>query len=435
MSKFQIIIIAVFVIVGVIAVLIFAGILPGFKKEGGGAGEEISLWGIFSQEKLAPLLSELNETNNDLFKINYSEKKSPGYENELLNALAAGAGPDLWFLTQDAVLKNKDKVYILPFESYNERTFRDTFIDSAELLIDVNPPAGGGIIGFPLAVDPLILYWNRDLFSSAGIAKPPQYWDEFLTNVQILVKKDEAGNVIQAGTAMGEFRNVKNAKDIVSMLILQTGNPIIKSGTLEVFLGKRGETLLDPVESSIRFFNEFSNPKKASYTWNRALPDSSIAFTNGSLAMYFGYASEIESIREKNPHLNFDISEAPQIRDGKIKATFGKIYSAVISKSSLKKQPAFWAFAKLTDKDFSKSFSEAMGLGSSRRDVLGGGAKDPLLSVIYKSSIMSRTWLEPDPEAVYEIFKNMIESTATGRARISEAVGAAKVQLEELLKK
>lgn len=432
MSKFQIIIITVFVIVGVVAVLIFAGILPGFKKEGGGAGTgaEISVWGIFSQQKMAPLISELNEINEDLFKINYSEKKSSVYENELLNALAAGTGPDIWFLTQDVILKSKNKVYILPFESYNERNFRDSFIDSAELLIDSQ-----GIIGFPLAVDPLVLYWNRDLFSSAGIAKPPQYWDEFLTDVQILVKKDEAGNIIQAGAALGEFRNVKNAKDIVSMLILQSGNPIIKSNTLEIFLGERGEALLDPAESSIRFFNEFSNSKKASYTWNRALQDSVTTFTNGSLAMYFGYSSEIESIREKNPHLNFEITMVPQIRDSRIKATFGKIYSAVISKNSLKKQPAFWALVKLTDKDFSKSFSEEMGLGSPRRDVLGVGAKDPFLSVVYKSSIMSRAWLEPDSEAVSEIFRNMIESTATGRLRISEAVSTAKSQLEEMLKK
>lgn len=431
MSKFQIIIITVFVIVGVVAVLIFAGILPGFKKGGGGAGmgAEISVWGIFPQQKIASLISELNEANDDLFKINYSEKKSSVYENELLNALASGTGPDLWFLTQDVILKSKDKVYILPFESYNERNFRDNFIDSAELLID-----NQGIVGFPMAVDPLVLYWNRDLFSSAGIAKPPQYWDEFLTDVQILVKKDEAGNIVQAGAALGEFRNVKNAKDIVSMLILQTGNPIIKNSTLEIFLGEKGGALLDPAESSIRFFNEFSNSKKSSYTWNRALQDSQVAFTNGFLAMYFGYASEIESIREKNPHLNFDISEAPQIRDSKTKATFGKIYSAVISKNSLKKQPAFWALAKLADKDFSKSFSVEMGLGSPRRDVLAGGVKDPFLSVVYKSSIMSRSWLEPDSEAVSEIFRNMIESTATGRARISEAVGAAKAQLEQLLK-
>ncbi len=286
----------------------------------------------------------------------------------------------------------------------------------------------------PIAVDPIVLYWNRDLFSSTGIAKPPQYWDEFLTDVQILVKKDEAGNIVQAGAAFGEFTNVKNSKDILSMLILQTGNSIVNKDTLEVVLGEKGDNALDPTESSIRFFNEFSNPGKSSYSWNRALPDSETMFVSGSLAMYFGYGSELDDIKQKNPHLNFDIAVVPQIRDGKVMATFGKIYSLVISKNSSQIQTAFPTITALSAKDFSKSFSEVMGLGSASRDVLAAVANDPILSIIYKSSVMSRAWLEPNPETVYEIFKNMVESTATGRVKISEAVSQAKRRLEQLIK-
>lgn len=433
MSKFQIIIIAVCVIAVLVAVLIFAGVLPGFKKGAGGKAIEISMWGIFPEGKIRTLISDFNEENRDFFKINYSEKTPLNYENEVVNALAAGVGPNVWIITQDLVLKNKDKVYPIPFTSYKERDYRDNFIDSAGLFIDANPPAGG-IIGFPLAVDPIVLYWNRDLFSSNGISRPPQYWDEFLIDVQNLVKRDQAGNITRAGASFGEFQNVKNAKEILSMLILQAGNPIVKSDTLDVVLGERGENLLDPTESTVRFFNEFSNPNKTSYSWNRALPDSDKAFIAGSLAMYFGYASELENIKVKNPHLNFDIADVPQIRDSKIKATFARMYSLVISKNSPQLQVVFSALLKLTDKDFSRDFSKAIGLGSARRDVLAEGTDEPFLSTVYKSTIMSRAWLEPDSKAVSEIFKNMVESTATGRLKISEAVMNAKNKLEELLK-
>jgi multiple sugar transport system substrate-binding protein len=432
MSKFQIIIIIVFVIAGLIAVLIFAGILPGFKKQGsGGNGGEISMWGVFPEEKIKPIISDFNDKNKSYFTINYSEKKIANYENELLNALAAGQGPDIWFLTQDAILKNKNKVYPIPFNFYPERNFRDNFLDSAELFLD---SPNKNIIGLPLAVDPIVLYWNRDLFSSAGIAQPPQYWDEFLLDVQALTKRDDAGNIIQAGAGLGEFTNVQNAKDILSMLMLQTGNAIINKDTLEVVLGERENNFLDPIESSLRFFNEFSNPSKSSYSWDKALPDSETMFVSGSLAMYFGYASELDAIKEKNPHLNFDVAEVPQIRNGKIKATFGKIYGLVISKNSPKIQTVFPAIAALSASDFSKNFSEAMGLGSANRNVLAAGSSDPVLSVIYKSAVMSRAWLEPDADAVSEIFKNMIESTATGKVKISEAVNQTKGQLEQLLK-
>jgi len=432
MSKFQIIIIIIFAIVGISAVLIFAGILPGFKKQGsGGEGMEVSMWGVFPEKKIGSLISGFNEKNKNYFKINYSEKKASDYENELLNALASGQGPDIWVLTQDAILKNKNKIYPISLDSYKERDFRDNFLDSAELFLDSR---NKNIIGLPLAVDPIVLYWNRGLFSSAGIAQPPQYWDEFLTDVQALTKRDDAGNIIQTGAALGEFTNVKNAKDILSLLMLQTDNSIVNKDTLEVVLGKKGSNVLDPTESSLRFFLEFSNPSKSSYSWNKALPDSEIMFVSGSLAMYFGYGSKIDDIKQKNPHLNFDIAVVPQIRDGKIKATFGKIYGLVISKNSPQIQTALPAIATLSANDFSKSFSEATGLGSASREVLAAGANDPVLSVIYKSSVMSRAWLEPNPERVYEIFKNMVESAATGRVKISEAVSQAKRQLEKLLK-
>ncbi len=439
MSKFQIIIIAVCVIAVLVAVLIFAGILPGFKKGGGGGKvTEISIWGTFPVRKIQTLISDFNETNKDFFKIKYSEKNPSNYENEIINSLASGSGPDIWILAQDLILKNKDKVLPIPFTSYKERDYQDNFIEPAVLFTDSNPPVGG-IFGFPLAVDPIVLYWNRDLFASGGISRPPQYWDEFLIDVQNLVKRDEAGNITQAGAALGEFQNIKNAKEILSMLILQTGNPIVKSDTLNVVLGEKGENLLDPTESTVRFFNEFSNSKKTSYSWNKALPDSDKMFIAGSLAMYFGYASELENIKAKNPHLNFDIAEVPQIRPAqgeasKIRATFGRIYSLVISKKSSQTQTVFSALLKLTDKDFNKDFSKTTGLGSARRDVLAEGTDDSILSIVYKSTIMSRAWLEPDSQQVSEIFKNMVESTATGKLKISEAVSIAKNKLEELIK-
>lgn len=432
MSKLQIIIIIVFVLAALIAVLIFSGILPGFGGGGGGGKvPDVSLWGTFPEAKIRNVISEFNKNNKDYFQIKYFEKKPAQYESEIINALASGAGPDIWILTQDLVLRNKDKVFTLPLEYYKERDFRDNFIDSSELFINSRDKT---IIGLPLAVDPIVLYWNRDLFAAAGISQPPRYWDEFLIDVENLAQKDGAGNIVQAGVALGEFYNVKNAKEILSMLILQTGNPIIKSDTLQVLFGERGDSLISPTENTVRFFTEFSNPSKSSYTWNRALPESDKMFVAGSLAMYFGFASEVENIKQKNPHLNFDIAEVPQIRDSKSKACFGKIYSLVVSKNSRQTQEAVGVILALTNKDFSKGFSEVTGLGSPRRDILAEKKSDPVLSVVYKSTLIAKAWLEPNPEKVSEIFKNMVESVVTGRLRISEAVRNTQTQLGQLIK-
>ena len=90
---------------------------------------------------------------------------------------------------------------------------------------------------------------------------------------------------------------------------------------------------------------------------------------------------------------------------------------------------------KFTEKKYNNTLAGSLRLAPIRRDLLAEGSEDPVRSVFYFSAIMGRAWLEPNPERVTEIFKNMVESTEAGRARLSEAVGIAKRELEELLKK
>ena len=181
------------------------------------------------------------------------------------------------------------------------------------------------------------MYWNKDLFSSAGISQPPQNWEDFSEDVKIFTEKNEAGNITQAGAALGELNNIKNGKDILSMLIIQAGNPIIKedsNGNFKAALDEKDISNKEPAVSAIKFFNDFSNPNKTVYSWNKALPKADTMFAKGALAMYFGYASEMSEIKDKNPHLNFDLAEVPQIKGDKSKTSFAKIYALAIMKNS-----------------------------------------------------------------------------------------------------
>ncbi len=430
MSQFQLIVIAIAMTLALVGVLILSGVIPGFSFGGGGTGTpiNINLWGTVPSGNLGILLKDINQANKNSFTFSYVEKNPATFENDLVEALASGQGPDMWLLSQDYILEDKDKIVQIPFASYNERSFKDAFISEGELFLTKD-----GIVAFPFMVDPIVLYWNRDLFEKVAIANPPKIWDDFVNFSQRLTVRDTAGNVTQSGAAFGEFNNVDHAEDLISLLILQTGNPIVNPSTLRSELASSAGGVTSPAESAIRFFTGFSDPVKTTYSWNRSLPSAKNAFVGGTLAMYFGYASEYKDISAKNPHLNFDVSEVPQIAGGKINATYANMLGLAISKSSLNQARLMAAAVALTATAQISELTDATFLPPVRRSLLAGVPKDPALAVFYKSAIQARGWLKPDPVQVSALFQSMIENVVTGKKRIGEAISNTHSKIDAML--
>ncbi len=414
-----------------IGVLLLSGVIPGFSLGGGGVNSAaLIMWGTVPYDQMRDLITVVNGQNQKVFSITYVEKNPGTYQNELVDALASGEGPDFWLLSQDFILKNKDKIFLIPFTSFSERTFKDTFVQEGELFLSKD-----GIVALPFIIDPIVLYWNRDLASGAGISQAPKTWDEFVSFAGRLTVRDTSGNITQSGAAFGEFQNVDHAKDIIALLIMQTGNPIVDSATFHSTLfGGTGETGQTP-EDAVRFFTEFSDPAKTTYSWNRSLPGSKNAFIGGTLAYYFGYASEYNDIAAKNPHLNFDAAEVPQITGSHIRLTFAKIQGLAVSKSTPSITRAATAAAKLTEHEAIAGLVKKTFLPPIRRDLLAEAVSDPVLAVFYKSAIESSAWLEPDPEAMNDMFRVMTESVLSGKKKISDAVRDAHIKLDTMLEK
>ncbi len=430
MNFFQLGVIAFFVIIAVFSVLIIGGFIPGI----GGSSDSIKpmpvvVWGTFPSSQISLLFGEMNDEENAPYRLSYVEKRPETFSRDLLNALASGDGPDAWFISQDNLYENRDRLFVIPFESFSERVFVDTFADEATLFVkraDSNSNEKGGLYALPIVIDPIVLYSNKDILASAEIPNVPVTWNEFVSASEKITVKDTRGNIILSGAALGEARNVVNAKEILSTLILQTGNKIVNPEDFEVTMDDANLNGPSSGAKAVEFYTSFSNPSKNIYSWNRSLPDSLSMFAQGKLAFYFGYASEYQKIKSKNPHLNFDVSIVPQTLGGPVKTTQGKIYALAVSKLSPNQNSALLAVVDIAKKDLSSFF----GLAPARRDLLAKGSTDFVASVFYRSAIMARGWLEPDPAETNSIFNNLIESSATGRARFSEAASVASSELK-----
>jgi ABC-type glycerol-3-phosphate transport system substrate-binding protein len=293
-----------------------------------------------------------------------------------------------------------------------------------------------GIYALPLSVDPLVLYWNRDLLSSAAVTAPPAYWDEIYDYADKLIARDNAGNIQKALIPLGEAKNIPNAKDILSLLMLQAGTPITSyQGTeLHSLLSEDFDLPLVPAQAALDFYTQFSNPAKPFYTWNRSMLDAETAFASGDVAMYVGYASELPLLRAKNPTLNLGITSVPQSRVSGKKITFGSLESVAVVKNTSKQQAAFEAMLFLASKDTSLALSNITLLPPARIDLLANKPADLAQSVFYDAAIQARGWLDPDPVKTEDIFVNMIESITSGRARIAEAVSSADQEIDSIAK-
>lgn len=429
MSFFRIGIIAAFVIFAVVGVLAFSGI-GGIGGDSDNIGR-VEVWGTAPQGLMDAIFSDISMEVDGFSGVDYVQKSEETYNEEFVEALASGRGPDLFLLPHDSIVRHSDKIIELPYKSFSEREFKSTFIEEGEMYL-----TSTGVLGLPFTIDPLVMYWNRDIFQNAGVANPPTFWDELFVLSPKITQRDLASNITRSFVALGEFDNIENAKEILSALIIQSGNPIIASsgGELRSVIRENIGFSTSPAESAVRFYTEFSNPVKSVYSWNRSLQNSKQLFAAGDLAIYFGFASELSEIIRANPNLNFDVSLLPQLRDSNTRVTYGKMSAFAVPRASANPTGAFITGVILTDAVNVFAFSQAIGLPPVRRDLLSNRPADAFSSVFYDSALISNAWLEPDSEETDDIFENLVESVTSGRVRLSEAVRTADKELNLLLR-
>lgn len=427
MSSFKIILLSVFGFGALVGVIVFAT----YRGGGTEATGPVVMWGFVPSSSMSLYAKEMGFENNKQFTFTYIEKNPETFETDFVKALADGQAPDIVMLREDMLTEQKSRLLVIPYTSYKERDFKDNFIESTEYLL-----SDAGMYGLPLYADPLVMYWNRTLFTNASLSVPPKYWDEFLTLPAKLTKKDSTGTVTQSAIALGEWRNITRSKEIVSNLLLQGGISIVTV--------PRGyssySTLLDGIDQTapsynvLNFYTQFANPVTAQYSWNRSLVQSQNYFLLGNLATYLGLASELPSLRAKNPNLNFDVALSPQPRQADKTVVFSHIYGLSIPKQAKNIAGAFAVVSAMTSEAGAKTLEAYTNLPPVRRNLLSDTPSDPYRAVFYQSTIQSATWADPSRLQTNIIFQTMVESITSGRARITDALRKADDELKVLLK-
>jgi len=424
------------------------------------AMEPISLtyWRVFDGPDAFSGIIEEYKALHPYVNIEYRKLRYSEYEAELLNALAEDRGPDIFSIHNTWIKRYQPKLEAMPEtttmaypvlvgtikkETVNElrtnkslsvKELQDTFVDavSYDVVLEDNK-----IYGLPLSVDTLVMYYNKDLFNNAGISQAPKYWNkEFLQTIKKLTKQDPKQGIIQSGISLGGSSNIERHSDILSILMMQNGATMLENSNKVAFHTVPAfarDTNYNPGLEALRFYTDFANPAKESYSWNSEMPNSLEMFTNGNLAIMFGYAYHLPQIKARAPKLNFSISSFPQIEGNPpTNINFANYWVEVVSKKSKHSNEA-WDFVQfITKKEQAEKYLEKTNLPTALRSLVSVQKEDDDLKVFADQVLTAKSWYKgQNATAAEEAIKEMIDITVANTGEKMQTIinnAASKIQ-------
>lgn len=378
---------------------------------------------------------------------------SQDYENQLIQAWAQGNGPDFFSIPNNHIGFFQDLISPLPAIIAITSVTQTSSFGSKETVVTPEKIPGTSprqvaslfpqvvyddvvqsdkVMGLPLSLDTLVLYYNKDMLSRANIALPASTWVDFIKQVPKLTLVDVNQNIIQSGASFGTSTNVPHMYDLVSLLMMQYGVTMAQGG--QVTFGEESKQQNDfyPGVEAVKFYTSFADPKTDNYSWSADQPDALENFMAGKSAYYVGYFSDLATIQNKAATLNFDLAPIPQI-DTTNQTSYANYWVETVSVNSKHNNEA-WAFieAMTTNTANATTINTKTKQPAALKALLATQQSDYVLSIFANQSLTAKSWYNgPKPAEVEQAFTDMVDVINAGRLDATTAVlnTAAKVQL------
>lgn len=429
-----------------------------FKEQEVPYSIDLQMWGIFDDsDAFGTILERYRKVNPYVGSADYKKFTLENYKQDLLDSLASGKPPDIFYIQSTWLPQFADKIAPADPTLLGEAEFRDNFVDVAasDAIID------GKVYGVPLSVDSLALYYNKDIFNYESITAPPKTWAEFNADVEHLVQKDSFGQITRAGAAMGTAYNINRSTDIYQALLFQAGLSVGNGDG--VTLGSQGDRVMD-------YYTHFARGDSPAYTWNPRMHYSVDAFTEGNLGMMINYSWQYDTIKKKNAKMNFAVAPLPQ-SDGGVKANAANYWILVVSKNKFDdKSPdpqlknkarvsEAWQLLRyltvgqngqMTLKNAVSGTIKVVGIGddpaweylqktkkpAARRDLIEKQKTDSILAPFATGNLIAKSWPQPkNPEEVEKVMAEAIDGVNIGKYSVTEATRMIETRADVLFKK
>lgn len=428
----------------------------GFKSSAPeGYKVKLEIWGVVDDsDAYNELLGQYKKMNPYVGDIIYRKMSPETYQEDLLDALASGNGPDVFMIRNAWRSTFEDKIVPMPDSALAEKFYRESFVD----VVSDDFISQGQIYAAPLSVDSLGLYYNKDLFNAVGIVSPPTTWEEMIDMLKKLNRVDTFGNIVQSGIALGTGDNINRSSDVLLALMLQKNVDIGGTQNGRVNFSSEGG------RSALAFYNQFSDIRSSNYSWNPRLHYSVDAFYEGTLGMMLNYSWRYDELKKKNSKFNFGVAPLPQFA-GEKPVNFANYWGFVVaknktiladqsvtidaSKQNMLRVHEAWQFIRYmtfphtnnmmtltnglanTSKDFTltfdpaKKYLERTRKPAARRDLINAQKTDSTLAPFALGNLIAKNGYQGSPETVTSALVEAINTVNRGEKRIDEALSVA----------
>lgn len=403
---------------------------------------QITVWGVIDDGSAYTDIFKDYHALHPFVTVNYRNFRTEEYEGQLLNALAEDRGPDIFLIHNTWVGKYLPKMLPMPLSTsvavltangsnnpipvlqsqptMSLGTLKTNYADvvAQDFIRNVNTTNGlqSRVVAFPMSVDTLGMYVNKDLLNAAGVATIPANWTDFQADVKKLTKLDADGNIIQSGAALGTSKNVERAPDILSVLMMQNGAVMAGPNGDPTFQSLppklQGTRAVPPSFDALSFYTDFANPAKDVYTWNARQTDALTAFVQGKVAFYFGYAYDLPTIQSQAPDLNLAIAQLPQI-SGNPTVNFANYWGWTVSRKSRTSEVAWNLLNFMQQPTEVSKYLSAAGRPAALKSLLPAQLQNERVGVFASQVLTAQSWYHGNDSATADNAFNQLIDVAS----------------------
>lgn len=430
LTHIQLIIVGSVSFVILLLVGIFTGILPGTRGTVERLPEvTLNIWGVESRPVMQDVIGGYETLRNNV-RVNYEEINPQTYEQDVINALASGSGPDIIMFQNSWLPKHYNKIMPVKDTQMNLVTLRQTFPS----VVEQDFVGNGQIYALPLYIDTLALFYNQDTFDKNGIALAPKDWLELQNLIPKLRQKDTSGKITKPAVAIGgSSATLDNAPDLLQLLMLQAGAKMTDDAFSQATFSSNVQGQV-PGLDALNFYMKFADPNNIYYTWNDTTEYSLDSFAKGDTAMIFAYASEKDSVKAKNPFLNFKTALMPQPTGSEKAVNFPDYWGLAVTNNSKNQDWAWDAVLYLTANDeAAEKYLIATQHPPALRSLIQKYVDHPELGAFAKQALSARSWPQIDKPTIQTIFSQLISAVISGSLKPQDALTQAERQVTELI--